>query len=67
MTKSVVCEDIDPTDRAFGGFKKKILYVLSTFVTAHVSLMNGEWSHLFVCILHFAAISIHVQKEPVCE
>jgi hypothetical protein len=29
-------------------------------------LMNGDLSPVFECVLHFAAISIHVQKKPVC-
>ncbi len=63
MAKSVVYVDIDPADRAFGGFKKK--YVCSFY--SLLLLMNGKWSHLFVCILKFAAISIHMQKESVCK
>jgi hypothetical protein len=63
MAKSVVYEDINPADRVFGGFKGKTVRAVYFLLL----LMNGEWSHLFLCIFHFAAISIHVQKEPVYE
>jgi hypothetical protein len=62
MVKSAIYEDLGPTDRAYEGFKK------NNVLPAHVLflLKKGDLSRLLVCILHFAAISIHVQKEPVC-
>jgi hypothetical protein len=62
MVKSAIHEDLDPADRTYGGFKNKNVR------PAHVSflLKDGDLSCLLVCILHFAAISINVQKEPVC-
>ncbi len=61
MVKSAIYEDLNPADRAYGGFKKKIL-------PAHLSylLMNVDLCRFPECILHFAAISIHVHEEPVC-
>jgi hypothetical protein len=63
MVKSepAIYDSLDPADRAYKGLKKKKVR------PAHVSflLKNGDLSRLHVCILHFAAISIHVQKEPV--
>ncbi len=62
MVKSAIYEHLDPADRAYGGLKKE--NVLST----HLSYlhMNVDLFCVPECILHFVAISIHVQKEPVC-
>ncbi len=61
MVKSAISEDLNPADRAYGWFKKNVR-------PAHVSflLMNVDLCCFPECILHFAAISIHVQREPVC-
>jgi hypothetical protein len=61
MVKSAIYEDLDPADRAYGGLKKKLR-------PAHLSYlhMNVVLCCFPECIMHFAAISIHVQDEPAC-
>jgi hypothetical protein len=61
MVKSAIYEDLNPADRPYGGLKKNELPAHNLF-----QLKNGDSSHVFVCILHFAANLVHVQKEPVC-
>ncbi len=62
MVKFAIYEDLDPADRAYGGFKK------NNVRPAHLSYlhMNVDFSCFPECILHFAAISIHVKTEPAC-
>ncbi len=62
MVKSAIYEDLDSADRAYGGFKNYNVW------QAHVSVLfiNIDLCRFPECILHFAAISIHVHKEPVC-
>jgi hypothetical protein len=54
MVKSAIYEDLDPADRAYGGFKK------NNVRPAHRSYLhiNVDWCCVPDCILHFAAISI---------
>jgi hypothetical protein len=59
--KSAIYEDLYPADRAYGGLKKIVRPVHVSFL-----LMNVDLCRFPECILHFAAISIHVQEEPVC-
>jgi hypothetical protein len=58
VVKSAIYEDLDPADKAYGVFKKKL--------TASPPFLSAYECCFPECILHFAAISIHVQKEPVC-
>ncbi len=62
MVKSAIYEDLDPADRAYGGFKK------NNVRRSHLSYLhiNVDWCCFPDCILYFAAISIDVQKESVC-
>jgi hypothetical protein len=58
MAKSVTYEEIDAADKAYGGFKKR--NVLAAHDLYHLTEMFSP-----IC-MHFAAISINVQEEPVC-
>jgi hypothetical protein len=59
MVKSAIYENLDPADWPYGEFKKKNVRPAHHLFPPK----NGDLSYLFASVLHFAAISIHIQKE----